>query len=82
MKSRLKNITVTLEKAVARWARIEAAKREMSVSRFLGSILKGQMAEKDGYGSALRRALARKPFLKSDGHYPSREETHYRDYLR
>lgn len=82
MKSRLRNVTVTLEEDVARWARLEAARRDTSVSRLLAEILKEQMAEKDSYERALRRALARKPFLKTDGRYLSREESHDRDRLR
>jgi hypothetical protein len=79
---RLRNVTVTLEEHVARWARIEAARNETSVSQFLGDVLKSRMLEKDRYNRAMRRALARKPFLKSDGRYPSREELHDRDRLR
>jgi hypothetical protein len=82
MKTRLRNITVTLEEEVARWARVEAAREEKSVSRFLGAILKQRMAAQDGYNRAMRRALARKPFLKTDGRYPSREEAHDRSRLR
>jgi hypothetical protein len=37
---RLRNVTVTLEEDVARWARIEAARRDTSVSRLLGALLK------------------------------------------
>jgi hypothetical protein len=33
-------VTVTLEEDVAQWARIEAARRDTSVSRLLGSMLK------------------------------------------
>lgn len=82
MKARRKNITVTMEESVARWARIEAARAEMSVSRFLGSILRERMAAQDGYAAAMRRSLARKPFLKTDGRYLSREEVHERSRLR
>jgi hypothetical protein len=82
MKDRLTNVTVTLEKKVARWARLEAARRETSVSRLLGSILKERMEEKEGYVQAMRRALARKPFLKTNGRYLSREEVHDRSRLR
>ena len=78
----LKNVTVTLEKDVARWARLEAARRETSVSRLLGEILKQQMLEEAGYDSAMRRALARKPFLKGEGRYLSREEAHERSGVR
>jgi len=82
MKSHLRNVTVTLEERVARWARLEAARKETSVSRLLGAILKEHMLEEDGYGRAMRRALARKPFLKTDGRYLSREEVHERSRLR
>jgi hypothetical protein len=40
------------------------------------------MLDKNSYQSAMRRALARKPFLKAEGHYFSREETNDRDRLR
>jgi hypothetical protein len=49
---------------------------------FLVDILKQRMAAQDGYASAMRRALARKPFLKTDGCYLSREQTHDRFRLR
>jgi hypothetical protein len=82
MRTRLRNITITLEERVARWARLEAARRDISVSRMLAGILKDQMQEKDAYERAMRRALARKPFLNSDGPYLSREEAHDRSSLR
>lgn len=82
MKTKLRNVTVTLEEDVARWARIEAAHKETSVSRYLGDLLKERMLEKSAYESAMRRALARKPFLKTDGRYLSREEAHDRARLR
>jgi hypothetical protein len=82
MKPHLRNVTVTLETEVARWARLEAARKELSVSRLLGGILKERMLEEEGYARAMRRALARKPFLKTDGRYLSREEVHDRARLR
>jgi hypothetical protein len=82
MKKRLRNITITLDEALARWARIEAAKRDTSVSGLLAMLLKELVREEDGYDSAMRRALARKPFLNSDGRYLSREQTHDRSNLR
>jgi hypothetical protein len=82
MKARLRNITITLEEDLARWARIEAAKADTSVSAFLADLLKERMARKDDYEAAKRRALARKPFLKTDGRYLTREQAHDRDNLR
>ncbi len=82
MRARLRNITITLEESLARWVRIEAATQETSISRFLANILKERMKDGDEYDAAMRRALARKPFLKSDGRYLSREEVHDRARLR
>jgi len=82
MKARLRNITITLEENLARWARIEAARSDTSVSRFLAEILKERMMQQDEYQAAKRRALARKPFLKTDGRYLSREQAHDRERLR
>jgi hypothetical protein len=82
MRRRLRNITITLEENVARWARLEAARKKTSVSRLLGEILKQAMLEEDGYRRAMRRALARKPFLKTDGRCLSREGVHDRANLR
>jgi hypothetical protein len=50
--------------------------------RLLAGILKERMKEKDTYEAAMRRALAQKPFLKTDGKYLSREEVHDRARLR
>jgi hypothetical protein len=82
MRAKLRNVTLTLEESVARWARVEAARRDISVSRFLANILIERMKENDEYDVAKRRALARKPFLKTDGRYLSREEVHDRARLR
>lgn len=46
--NRLRNVTVTLEEDVAQWARIEAARRDTSVSRLLGELLKERMSARDG----------------------------------
>ena len=79
---KLRNITVRLEDDVARWARMEAARRKTSVSRFLGGILKEKMQSRHGYQRAMGRALKRKPFLNGSGAYPSREDIHERSRVR
>jgi hypothetical protein len=42
----------------------------------LSEILKERISDGVNYEAAKARALARKPFLKSDGPYLTREETH------
>lgn len=57
-KPQLRNVTVTLEEDVARWARIEAARRDTSVSRLLGELLKEKMGvteAKDSVADAAER---------------------------
>jgi hypothetical protein len=41
----LKNVTITLDEDVARWARIWAAERDTSVSRLVGELLREKMLE-------------------------------------
>lgn len=84
MARRLKNTTVTLDEETARWARIEAAKRETSVSRLIGSLLRERMARDEEYELAPARYFARKPTtLRRPGRgLPTRDELHERDSLR
>jgi hypothetical protein len=79
----MKNVTITLDEETARWARIEAAHRDMSVSRFIGQLLREHMRAQTTYEDAMRRYLARAPtVLKTTGPYPTREELHDRAGLR
>lgn len=56
--NRLRNVTVTLEEDVARWARIEAARRDTSVSRLLGALLKEHMSAENGSAAEAVERLA------------------------
>ena len=53
---RLRNVTVTLEEDVAQWARIEAARRDTSVSKLLGELLKER---KDAEGDSAPEVVGR-----------------------
>lgn len=57
-RTRLRNVTVTLEEEVARWARIEAARRDTSVSRLLGELLKERMGGRNGSAAETAGRLA------------------------
>jgi hypothetical protein len=54
----LRNVTVTLEEDVAQWARIEAARRDTSVSRLLGELLKERMSTHDRSAAEAAERLA------------------------
>jgi hypothetical protein len=74
----MKNVTVTMEDSVADWARMEAARRNTSVSRLVGEMLAEKMRHDDAYERAMREALEFKSIGRSDGRYPTREEIHDR----
>jgi hypothetical protein len=80
----MKNVTITVEETVARWARIRAAERNTSVSRMVGEMLADAMRRETRYQSAMRRYLARGPVALSEPGtpYPTRDEVHERSRLR
>lgn len=80
----MKNVTITLDEETARWARVEAARRDTSLSRFVGELLKQHMLREERYEAAMRDLLSRprKPLTLTGETYPRREELHDRDGLR
>ncbi len=80
----LRNVTVTLDEETARWARIEAARRDTSVSRMLGELLRREMKGEAAYEAAMERFLAQEPAVhRQDGRtLPTRDELHDRAGLR
>lgn len=81
----MKNVTITLDEETAAWARVHAARRNLSLSRFVGELLQKNMRESREYEEAMRRYLSRGPFKELKGpaeRYPTREELHDRSRLR
>jgi hypothetical protein len=79
----MRNVTVTMDEQVLRWARIEAARREMSLARFIGEVLRRHKEEVEIYDSAMEEFLATEPTGGSGGRgLPSRDQTHERSPLR
>jgi hypothetical protein len=80
----MKNVTVTLDEKTAAWARIYAARRKMSLSRFLGELLHTRMRESREYERAMRQYLTRAParLSRAGDRYPSRDDLHDRQHLR
>ncbi len=82
---RRRNVTITLEEEVARWARIKAAEADTSVARLIGDMLKERMRRDMDYEAAMREhfALLRpQPRSWTDGRRPTRDELHDRRKLR
>ena len=80
----MKNITITLDEQAAAWARVQAAERNMSLSRYVGELLRDRMRHSREYEAAYQAFLAEKPLrLKGPGErYLTREEVNDRAALR
>lgn len=80
----IRNVTVTLDEETARWARLEAARQDTSVSKLLGRLLRESMHEQASYDAAMASYRQRGPQpMKGRGQrYPAREGVHDRAGLR
>lgn len=81
------NLTITTDEETLRWARIEAAKQNTSVSRLVGELLAKLRRQDDDYERAMQDFFARKPYLdppaREDGRrWPTREELYDRPVVR
>ena len=77
----MRNVTITLDDDTALWARIEAARQDTSLSRFVGGLLREQMQRRHRYEEARRAFMdyhRPDPSLGGGAPYPSRDEIHER----
>ena len=81
---RLKNVTVTLDDETLAKARVRAAERNMSLSRYMGEVVRQELRQETEYEAAFRAWRARKPLpLKGPPQpYPKREELYERAVMR
>ena len=80
----MRNVTLTLDEDVARWARIRAAELDTSVSRLLGDFLRQLMEDDAAYERAREDYLAAPATALSrrGSTYPARDQLHDRARLR
>lgn len=80
----MKNVTITLDEEVARWARIRAAKEDTSLSRLIGEMLRKKMSDENHYQTSMQQYLSKSPtVLKEKGEkYPDRKDLHDRQGIR
>ena len=80
----IKNVTITLDEEVARWARIMAAEQNTSVSRLVGELLREKMIAEQNYQIAMQQYLSQPPnVLKPQGEkLPVREALYDRKGFR
>ncbi len=76
----MRNVTITLDDETARWARIEAARNDTSVSKLVGVMLREHMNQRNEYERAMRSYLARGPVpMGTPGQrLPTRDELYER----
>jgi hypothetical protein len=53
----MKNVTITMEDDALEWVRVQAAKLNISVSRYLGQVLQEEMRRSNAYEQAMRSAV-------------------------
>ena len=80
----VKNVTITLDEETAAWARVHAAQQDVSLSRFVGELLRKHMRESREYQDAMQRYLSSKFVidLQPGERLPTREEINDRAALR
>jgi hypothetical protein len=80
----MKNITITLDADTARRARVRAAERNMSVSRYVGELLRKDIQESSEYDDAMKRYFGSNLVIRRQPgeRRPTREELHDRAALR
>lgn len=82
----MKNVTITLDDETAEWARVQAAQKGLSLSRFVGQVLRQQLPQAQEYERAMNRWLSRreadKPLTAPGERLPTREEIYDRPVLR
>jgi hypothetical protein len=76
----VRNVTITLDEETAQWARVEAARHDTSVSRWVGQLLEERRRSGIEYERAQHSYLQRRgAALKPPGAtLPSRDELHQR----
>lgn len=80
----MKNVTITLDSETARWARMEAARRNTSVSRLVGEMLAEYRQRESRIEQAQQRFFSRPAMRISGGNgaYPDRDSLYDRPVLR
>jgi hypothetical protein len=80
----VKNVTVSLDETVARWARIKAAEQDKSLSRFLAELLEERMKHEEDYQAGLEvfRSVKAVRLRKAGEKLPTRDELYDRKILR
>jgi hypothetical protein len=80
----MKNITISLDDETARRARVRAAERDMSLSRYMGELVHRDIRHSREYEEAMQRYLSSTLVIRMQPgeRLPTREELHDRAAFR
>jgi len=80
----MRNVTITLDNETAAQAKVHAAERGMSLSRYIGEVLRRELRNGDIYDAAYRSWRAGKafPLAGEPARPPKRDEIYDRPVLR
>ena len=80
----MRNVTITLDNETAAQVKVRAAERGMSLSRYIGEVLRRDLRNGDIYDAAYRswRTGRAFPLAGAEQPYPTRDETYDRPVLR
>jgi hypothetical protein len=80
----MKNVTITLDEETARRARVRAAERNMSLSRYMGELVQKDIRHSREYEEAMQRYFSSTLVIRMQPgeRLPTREELHDRAALR
>lgn len=70
----MKNVTITLDENLARWARVEAAKAGKSLSRWIGERIEAEMRQGSNPLAEIEEFLSGPGYPGIAANLPSREE--------
>lgn len=78
MAREMRNVTVTLDDETMRWAKVEAARRDVSLSSMIRHLIRQEMRRDAAYESARDRYFAQSARVhrRDGGALPSRDEIH------
>lgn len=78
----MKNVTISIKESVEKFARLRAAKRNKSLSRFISELLEEEMRREEMKSVTLEEFFSQPPYLTTKGESISRDELYDRKVLR
>jgi hypothetical protein len=79
-----RNVTITIDEELARWARVRAAEMDMSLSAMIADMLRERMSGATEYQRAMEEFFTFEPTVirKKGRRLPARHEVYGRQVLR